>query len=55
MILRDKFILEREDKSEVYIEFLDTKNWSKNKFQVTNQIAIVGKYKNRYDVTLLIK
>ncbi|MDU2198437.1 MAG: type I restriction endonuclease, partial [Peptostreptococcaceae bacterium] len=26
MILRDKFILEREDGSEVYIEFLDTKN-----------------------------
>ena len=54
MILRDKFILEREDGSEVYIEFLDTKNWSKNKFQVSNQITMVGKYKNRYDVTLLI-
>lgn len=54
MILRDKFILEREDGSQVYIEFLDTKNWSKNKFQVTNQITMVGKYKNRYDVTLLI-
>lgn len=27
MILRDKFILEREDGSEVYIEFFDTQNW----------------------------
>ncbi|MEG1411219.1 MAG: type I restriction endonuclease subunit R [Terrisporobacter sp.] len=54
MILRDKFILEREDSSEVYIEFFDTKNWCKNRFQVTNQITSVGKYKNRYDVTLLI-
>lgn len=54
MILRDKFILEREDGSEVYIEFFDTKNWCKNRFQVTNQTTIVGKYTNRYDVTLLI-
>ncbi|CEI72580.1 type I restriction endonuclease subunit R [Romboutsia hominis] len=54
MILRDKFILEREDGSEVYIEFFDTQNWCKNRFQVTNQTTVVGKYTNRYDVTLLI-
>lgn len=54
MILRDKFILEREDGSEVYIEFFDTQNWCKNRFQVTNQVTLVGKYKNRYDVTILI-
>lgn len=54
MILRDKFILEREDGSEVYIEFFDSKNWCKNRFQVTNQTTVVGKYKNRYDVTILI-
>lgn len=48
MILRDKFILEREGGSEVYIEFLDTKSWIKNKLQVSNQITMVGKYKNRY-------
>lgn len=53
-VLRDKFILEREDGSEVYIEFFDTKNWCKNRFQVTNQTTVVGKYTNRYDVTLLI-
>lgn len=54
MVLRDKFILEREDGSEIYIEFFDTQNWCKNRFQVTNQTTVVGKYTNRYDVTLLI-
>lgn len=54
MVLRDKFILEREDGSEIYIEFFDTQNWCRNRFQVTNQTTVVGKYTNRYDVTLLI-
>lgn len=54
MILRDKFILERENQKEVYIELFDTKNYSNNIFQVTNQTTVNGKYKNRYDVTLLI-
>lgn len=54
MVLRDKFILEREDGSEVYIELFDTQNWCKNRFQVTTQTTVVGKYTNRYDVTLLI-
>lgn len=53
-ILRDKFILEREDGTEVYIEFFDTVSWCKNLFQVTTQTTVVGKYVNRYDVTLLI-
>ena len=53
-ILRDKFILEREDGQEVYIEFFDSKQWCKNRFQVTTQTTVVGKYTNRYDVTLLI-
>lgn len=53
-ILRDKFVLEREDGSEVYVEFFDTKKWCKNLFQVTTQTTVIGKYTNRYDVTLLI-
>ena len=53
-LLRDKFILEREDGEKVYIEFLNSKDYSKNRFQVTNQTTVVGKYTNRYDVTLLI-
>ena len=39
-----------------YIELFNTKNneWCKNEFQVTHQITLIGKYENRYDVTLLI-
>ena len=53
-LLRDKFVLEREDGSEIYIEFFDSQNWCKNRFQVTAQTTVIGKYTNRYDVTLLI-
>lgn len=53
-MLRDKFILEREDGSEVYIEFFDSKNWCQNLFQVTSQVTMVSKYVNRYDVTILM-
>lgn len=53
-LFRDKFVLEREDGTEVYIEFFNNKNWTKNIFQVTNQVTMVNKYTNRYDVTILI-
>ena len=53
-LLRDKFVLEREDGSEVYIDFFDEKNFENNIFQVTNQVTMVSKYVNRYDVTILI-
>jgi type I restriction enzyme, R subunit len=53
-ILRDKQVLMRDDGTEVYIELFNTKEWCKNIFQVTNQTTVQGKYKNRYDVTLLI-
>ena len=52
-ILRDKFVLEREDGTKVYLSFFDTDH-TKNIFQVANQTTVVGKYKNRYDVTLLV-
>ena len=53
-ILRDKYYLEREDGKGVYLEFFDTEQWCKNRFQVTNQTTVTGSYENRYDVTLLI-
>ncbi|MGL4740190.1 MAG: type I restriction endonuclease subunit R [Sarcina sp.] len=53
-LFRDKFVLEREDGTSVYIEFFDTKKWNRNIFQVTNQVTMESKYKNRYDVTILI-
>jgi type I restriction enzyme R subunit len=52
--LRDKFVLSRDDGTSRWIEFLDTKDWCQNLFQVTNQVTIEGSYKNRFDVTLLI-
>lgn len=53
-ILRDKLPLKRDDESEVYLSFLNTKKWCKNKFQVTNQVSVDDTYKARYDVTILI-
>ena len=52
-ILRDKFVLEREDGTKVYLSFFDADH-TKNIFQVTNQTTVVGKYVNRYDVTILV-
>ena len=51
--LRDKFFVEREG-NPFYIKFLNERDWCKNIFQVSNQITVQGKYKNRYDVTILI-
>ncbi len=53
-ILRDKFVLPKDDGTNEYIEFLDSEHWCQNLFQVTSQVTIEGKYKNRYDVTILI-
>ncbi|MFN1845171.1 type I restriction endonuclease [Clostridioides difficile] len=53
-ILRDKFIIQREDDSNVYLTLFNTKNWFENKFQVTHQTTVKGKRVNRYDVTILI-
>ena len=52
--LRDKMELSRNDGTTFYLEFLNTEHWCQNQYQVTNQIAQQGNYKNRYDVTLLI-
>lgn len=52
-ILRDKFVLERDDGTRPYLQLL-SEDHSKNRFQVTHQTTVVGKYTNRYDVTILI-
>ena len=52
--LRDRFALPRDDGTSVYLQFLNTEEWCRNEYQVTNQISVEGSYKNRYDVTLLI-
>ena len=52
--LRDKFQLTKDDGTSAYIEFLNQEHWCQNQYQVTQQVSIEGKYKNRYDVTLLV-
>ena len=52
--LRDRFQLTKEDGTSFYVRFFNSEYNSKNLFQVTNQISQEGKYKNRYDVTLLV-
>ncbi|MEQ9438088.1 MAG: type I restriction endonuclease subunit R [Cyclobacteriaceae bacterium] len=52
--LREKQHLVRDNGDNLYFEFINTEHWCQNQFQVTQQISTEGKYKNRYDVTLLI-
>jgi len=52
--LRQKHYIEQDNGDILYFDFLNAHSWSKNQFQVTNQITIDGKYQNRYDVTILI-
>lgn len=50
--LRDQFVLDRDDGTTKYIGFLSPFE-DENIYQVTNQVTVIGKYVNRYDVTLL--
>ncbi|MDO9155221.1 MAG: type I restriction endonuclease subunit R [Paludibacter sp.] len=52
--LRQKQHIVRDNGDNLYFEILNTEKWCQNQYQVTNQVTIDGKYKNRYDVTLLI-
>jgi len=52
--LRDRMKLDREDGTTTYLEFFDSSDPLRNRWQVTQQVAMdEGKYKNRYDVTIL--
>lgn len=53
-ILRDKFALKRDNDEVAYISFINSDDWCLNEFQVTNQVTMQSKRKNRYDVTILI-
>lgn len=52
--LRDKFHFIKDDGTSEWIEFISQDHWCQNQFQVTNQVAQEGNFKNRYDVTILI-
>ncbi len=52
--LRDRFALKRDDDSTFFVRFFNMDYWCKNEYQVAQQIVQTGRYKNRYDVTLLV-
>lgn len=52
--LRDRFALTCDDETTKYIRFFNMEQWCKNEYQAAEQITQVGRYENRYDVTLLV-
>ncbi len=52
--LRERQHIVRDNGDNLYFEFLNTEHWCQNQYQVTNQVSQEGRYKNRYDVTILI-
>lgn len=49
-----KISIQRDDNSQLYLNFFDGHNWENNTYEVAHQITIEGKHENRYDVTILI-
>lgn len=52
--LRDRFQFNRDSGESFYVRFFDSDDWTRNRYQVTNQVTVQGTYKNRYDVTILV-
>lgn len=53
-ILRDRMKLTQDDGETVYLEFFDSGEPLRNRYQVTQQVTVEGSYQNRYDVTILV-
>jgi type I restriction enzyme R subunit len=53
-ILRDRVPYTNDNGEHKTIELVNQIQWCQNTFQVTQQVTMEGKYKNRYDVTILI-
>lgn len=53
-ILRDRMKLTKDDGDTAYLEFFDSADPLRNRYQVTQQVKMEGSYKNRYDVTMLV-
>lgn len=53
-MLRQKQHIVRDNGDNLYFEFLNVEHWCQNQYQVTNQVSQDGKFKNRYDVTILV-
>lgn len=52
-ILRDRLQINKDDGTTGYVRFL-AEDAKENHFQVTQQVTVEGRYKNRYDVTILV-
>ena len=52
--MRDRVPFTNNNGENKTIELINQLHWCKNEFQVTQQVTMEGKYKNRYDVTILI-
>jgi type I restriction enzyme R subunit len=50
----EQLALPRASGETVYLDFIDQLEWCQNRYQVTRQVTMEGKYQNRYDITLLI-
>ncbi len=53
-LLRDRVPYTNDKGESLTIELINQIHWCQNQFQVTQQVTMEGKYKNRYDVTILI-
>ena len=53
-ILRDRVPYVDDAGETRTVELINQIHWCQNEFQVTQQVAMEGSYKNRYDVTILI-
>ncbi len=53
-VLRERQHIQKDNGIDLYFEFINTEHWCQNQYQVTHQVTMEGKYKNRYDVTILI-
>ncbi|MCT3391055.1 type I restriction endonuclease subunit R [Lentilactobacillus hilgardii] len=49
-----KIVIQRDDNSQLYLEFFDGHDYQNNTYEVTHQVTVNTKYVNRYDVTILI-
>jgi len=51
--LRDRFQYDKDDGTEGYVRFLH-EDHEANQWQATQQVIVEGRFKNRYDVTILV-
>jgi type I restriction enzyme R subunit len=52
--LRDRFALKLDNEETFFVRFFNMDKWCQNEYQVTHQITQIGRYENRYDVSLLV-